>query len=230
MKALIIEDDRILSRNICESLKGELRMAQAFDGEEGLERLFQETFDVVILDVMMPKMNGYEVLEQMRTHGIDTPVLMLTALGQTSDQVKGLRAGADDYLTKPFDLDILQARLEALLRRTHRESSASVSKHSFLDLVMDTDTRTARIGAQKLDLHGKQFDFLLFMVENKNVIVHKERLFRRVWGFYSTTEFSVIEVYASQIRKQLRQFDYEKYLKTIRGIGYILTDDSNLYG
>ena len=95
---------------------------------------------------------------------------------------------------------------------------------------MNTDTRTARIRDQKLELHGKQFDFLLCLVENRNVIIHKERLFQRVWGFYSTTEFSVVEVYASQIRKALRQFDYEKYLKTVRGIGYILTDDSELYG
>ena len=230
MKALIVEDDKILSRNICESLKHQFQMTQAFDGEEGLERLMHERFDVVILDVMMPKLDGFEVLEKMRSVGIDTPVLMLTALGQTVDQVRGLRLGADDYLTKPFDLDIFQARLEALLRRTRRDADDSANLHSFLDLVLDISTRTARIGGQKLDLHGKQFDFLLFLVENRNVIVHKERLFQRVWGFYSTTEFSVIEVYASQIRKILRQFDYEKYLKTVRGIGYILTDDSELYG
>ena len=112
MKALIIEDDKILSNNICESLKHKFDMAQAFDGEEGLVRLFRERFDVVILDVMMPKLNGYEVLEQMRAAGDNTPVLMLTALGQAADQVKGLRAGADDYLSKPFDLDIFQARVD----------------------------------------------------------------------------------------------------------------------
>lgn len=229
MKALIMEDDRILSNNICESLKHTFDMTQAFDGEEGLSRLFRESFDVIILDVMMPKLNGYEVLEQLRAGGITTPVLMLTALGQPSDQVKGLRAGADDYLSKPFDLDIFQARLEALVRRARREGPPE-STRAFLELTMNTDTRTARIGDQKLELHGKQFDFLLCLVENRNVIIHKERLFQRVWGFYSTTEFSVVEVYASQIRKILRQFDYEKYLKTVRGIGYILTDDSELYG
>lgn len=229
MKALIVEDDRILSNNICESLKHTFDMAQAFDGEEGLSRLFRESFDVIILDVMMPKLNGYEVLEQLRAGGITTPVLMLTALGQPSDQVKGLRAGADDYLSKPFDLDIFQARLEALIRRARREGPPENTR-TFLELTMNTDTRTARIRDQKLELHGKQFDFLLCLVENRNVIIHKERLFQRVWGFYSTTEFSVVEVYASQIRKALRQFDYEKYLKTVRGIGYILTDDSELYG
>ena len=229
MKALIVEDDKILSNNICEILKHQFDMAQAFDGEEGLARLAQERFDVVILDVMMPKLGGYELLKHMRAGGDMTPVLMLTALGQASDQVRGLRAGADDYLTKPFDLDIFQARLEALLRRAKRDGSPRDDR-TFLDLRMDTDTRTARIGEQKLDLHGKQFDFLLVLVENRNAIVAKERLFQRVWGFYSTTEYSVVEVYASQIRKLLRQFGYEKYLKTVRGIGYILTDDSSLYG
>ena len=230
MKALIVEDDRILSNNICESLKHRFHMVQAFDGEEGLSRLFREHFDVAILDVMMPKLNGYEVLEQLRAAGNSTPVLMLTALNSSSDQVKGLRAGADDYLAKPFDLDVFQARLDALVRRSRRDGDLPENVFSFLDLTMYTDTRTARIGEGKLDLHGRQFDFLLYLVENKNVIVPKERLFQRIWGFYSSTEYSVVEVYASQIRKALRQFGYEKYLKTVRGVGYILTDDSELYG
>lgn len=229
MKALIVEDDRILSNNICESLRHKFEMHQAFDGEEGLNRAFRERFDVIILDVMMPKLDGFEVVSRLREANISTPVLMLTALNQSADQVRGLRAGADDYLSKPFDLDIFQARLDALVRRSRREEPEDHSR-TFLDLVVDVNTRTARIGEGKLDLHGKQFDFLQFLVENQNVIVHKERLFQRVWGFYSSTEYSVVEVYASQIRKLLRQYDYEKYLKTVRGIGYILTDDSELYG
>ncbi len=231
MRALIVEDDKLLSNNICESLKHKFDMTQAFDGEEGLNCLLRENYDVVILDVMMPKLNGYEVLEQLRARGVTPPpVLMLTALSQAADQVKGLRAGADDYLSKPFDLDIFLARVDALVRRSYRGVAEDRSVITFLDLTMNTNTRTARIGEGKLDLHGRQFDFLLCLVENKNVIVHKERLFQRIWGFYSSTEFSVVEVYASQVRKALRQYDYEKYLKTVRGIGYILTDDSELYG
>ena len=116
MKALIVEDDRILSNNICEILKSQYEMSQAFDGVEGLSRLSRERFDVVILDVMMPKLNGYEVLEQMRSGGLDTPVLMLTALDQTADQVRGLRSGADDYLCKPFGVMELVSRVRARLR------------------------------------------------------------------------------------------------------------------
>ena len=108
MKALIVEDDRILSNNICESLRHKFEMHQAFDGEEGLNRAFRERFDVIILDVMMPKLDGFEVVARLREANISTPVLMLTALNQSADQVKGLRAGADDYLSKPFELDIFQ--------------------------------------------------------------------------------------------------------------------------
>ena len=230
MRALIVEDDRILSNNICESLNHKFEMVQAFDGEEGLDRIFKEDFDVIILDVMMPNVNGYEVLEQMRQAGNQTPVLMLTALSQATDQVKGLSSGADDYLTKPFDLSVFHARIDALVRRTHRGDSGVFSTKSFLDMVIDLNVRTVKINDKKLDLHGKQFDFLLYLVENKNSIVPKERLFQKIWGFYSSTEFSVVEVYASQIRKELRRFDYEKYLKTIRSVGYILTDDVEIYG
>lgn len=230
MRALIVEDDRILSNNICESLNRKFEIVQAFDGEAGLDRLFKEDFDVVILDVMMPRINGYEMLEQMREAGNHTPVLMLTALNQPADQVKGLSKGADDYLAKPFDLSVFHARIDALIRRTHRGDAATDSTKSFLDMVIDINVRTVKIGDKKLDLHGKQFDFLLYLVENQNSIVPKERLFQRIWGFYSSTEFSVVEVYASQIRKELRRFDYEKYLKTIRSVGYILTDDVEIYG
>jgi len=117
------------------------------------------------------------------------------------------------------------------VRRARRDDPTTESGAlSFLDLILDINTRTVRVGDSKLELHGRQFDFLQVLIENKNIIVHKERLFQRVWGFYSSTDFSVVEVYASQLRKALRQFDYEKYLKTVRGVGYILTDDSELYG
>lgn len=230
MKALIIEDDRILSNNICESIKHMFDMTQAFDGEEGLQAAFDGEYDIVILDVMMPKLNGHEVLAQMRQNGNATPVLMLTALDRAVDQIKGLRAGADDYLSKPFDIDVLQARLEALVRRSKSGLPAQDNVLCFLDLSMNLNTRTVRLEKDKLDLPGKQFDLLEYLIQNKNIIVHKERIFQHIWGFYSTTEFSVVEVYASQIRKVLKAYGYDKYLKTVRGIGYMLTDDSELYG
>lgn len=230
MKVLIIEDDKRLSDNICKSLKNNMEMKQAFDGEEGLLCMDKENFDIVILDVMMPKIDGFEVLRTMRANGIDTPVIMLTALNQIRDQVQGLNAGADDYLAKPFDLSVLQARIEAILRRSHVNEMPDANKKSFLGLVMDSNTRTAKIDNSKLELRGKQFDLLWMLVCQKNTIVSRELLFQKVWGFYVTTEMSVVDVYVSQIRKELRKYDYEKYFRTIKGIGFLLTDDEEIYG
>ncbi len=230
MKALIIEDDKRLSDNICKGLKNKMEMTQAFDGEQGLLYMDKEEFDIVILDVMMPKIDGFEVLRSMRANGIDTPVIILTALNQIRDQVRGLNSGADDYLAKPFDMSVLQAHIEAVLRRSYVNELPDANIKTFLKLVMDTNTRTAKIDGKKLELRGKQFDLLLMLVLQKNIIVSRELLFQKVWGFYSTTEMSVVDVYVSQIRKELRKYDYEKYFRTVKGIGYLLTDDEEIYG
>jgi two-component system response regulator CiaR len=230
VKGIIIEDDRILSDEICESLRDMVELTQAFDGEEGLLALTAGSFDVVIMDIMMPKISGFDLVSQIRREGIATPVLMLTALGRTADQVRCLNAGADDYLTKPFDIDVLQARLKAIVRRTKGTAATGDDAVKFLDLSVKLNTRTAKIGDARLDFPGKQFDMMVYLLEHRNVIVHKENLFQHVWGFYSSTGFSVVDVYASQIRKELQKHGYDKFFKTVRGIGYILTDDSALYG
>lgn len=230
MKALIIEDDVRLSNNICESLKDVFEMSQAFDGEEGLVKLGNGTYDFVILDVMMPKMDGFEVLKEMRKMGISTSVLMLTALNQSVDQVKGLKAGADDYLSKPFDISVLRARIEALLRRTNMDKVPDENIKTFEGLVLDVNKRIAKIDGQKLELRGKQFDLLLLLVEKQNVIVPKELVFQKIWGFYTATEMSVVDVYVSQVRKELRKYRYDIYLKTVRSVGFLLTNDEEIYG
>lgn len=227
MKALIIEDDRVLSENVAESIQHLFHVQQAFTGREGISLTEKDEFDVIILDIMMPNMSGYEVLKYLRDERIDTPVLFLTALNTVQDKVKGLKAGADDYLAKPFDIDELTARLEALVRRNNA-GYAKDGLLTFLDLTVNVSNRTVKLGENVLALHGKQFDLLEYLVSNKNVIVHKERIFKRVWGFFSTTEFNVVEVYTSQLRKLLKPYGYDKYLKTVRGLGYILTDDADV--
>lgn len=230
MKGLIIEDDKMLSDRICETLKYMLELTQAYDGEEGLMLLMAGSFDVIILDIMIPKMSGYDLVAHIRREGIKTPVLILTALGRTTDQVRALKSGADDYLTKPFDIDVLQARLEALVRRSKVTSTEDSNIVRFLNLSLKLNTRTSKIGESKLELPGKQFDMLVYLIEHRNTIVHKEKLFQHIWGFYSVSSFSVVDVYTSQIRKELQKHGYDKYFKTIRGIGYILTDDCEIYG
>ena len=229
-RILVVDDEPSITEFVGYALRKEGFSVDVVDnGEDALSRAMKNDYDLFVLDIMLPGIDGYELCRRLRTH-TSSPVLFLSARDSELDKVVGLEIGGDDYLSKPFDLDIFQARLDALVRRTRRDESAQREGLRFLELTLWTNTRTARIGDGKLDLHGKQFDFLYYLVENKNVIVHKERLFQRVWGFYSATDFSVVEVYASQIRKLLRQYDYEKYLKTVRGIGYILTDDSELYG
>lgn len=227
MKALIVEDDRVLSGNICESLKHMFETEQAFDGLEGLARIDHCDYDVIVLDIMMPKMDGLSLLREIRESGNTTPVLMLTALEQASDKVKGLRAGADDYLAKPFDIDELRARLEVLLRRAKPGYTGQTLQ--FLELEINLSSRTARIGEHALNLPGKQFELLEYMVSNKNILVHRDRIFQRVWGYYSSTSFSVIDVYLSQLRKELKKHGYDKYLRTVHSMGYILTDDVELH-
>lgn len=224
MKALIIEDDKTLSGNLAESIQHMFQVKQAYDGAEGIALAEKEEFDVIVLDVMMPNLSGYEVLEYLRANKIATPVLFLTALNTVQDKVKGLKAGADDYLAKPFDIDELLARLEALVRRG-KNGYQNDGLISFLDLTIHPGSRSVKIGEQRLTLQGKQYELLEYLVTNKNVIVHKERIFSRIWGFYSTTEFNVVEVYASQLRKILKPYGYDKYIKTVRGLGYILTED-----
>lgn len=228
MKVLVVEDDKISSGNICESIKHMCTVDQAFDGLAGLEMIGKGEYDVIVLDIMMPKMDGYRVLTEIRSRGVTTPVLLLTALDQVPDKVRGLRAGADDYLAKPFDISELQARVEALGRRT--KAGYIGSSLVFLDLSINAGTRTARIGDQKINLPGKQFDLLEYLVRNKNILVHRERIFQRIWGFYSSTDLNVIDVYLSQLRKELKKHGYDRYLKTMHGLGYILTDDAELYG
>ncbi|MGI6326857.1 MAG: response regulator transcription factor [Saccharofermentanales bacterium] len=229
MRLLVVEDDKNTSGNICESVKHLFTVDQAFDGAEGLQFIMNNEYDVIVLDIMMPKVDGLKLLSEIRCRGITTPILLLTALDQVSDKVRGLQVGADDYLAKPFDIFELQARLEALVRRTTSGGYAGV-KLTFLDLSINISTRSARIGDSKLNLPGKQYDLLEYLVRNKNVLVHKERIFQRIWGFYSSTDLNVIDVYISQLRKELKKYDYDRYLKTLHGLGYILTDDADLYG
>ena len=226
---LVVDDDGDLRALLKTALERDGHQVSLLDRGGAVSEAHCRWADCILLDVMMPGEDGFATCRRIRALAA-CPILFLTAKTEEADVLTDLGLGGDDYLSKPFDLDIFQARLDALVRRTRRDESAQREGLRFLELTLWTNTRTARIGDGKLDLHGKQFDFLYYLVENKNVIVHKERLFQRVWGFYSATDFSVVEVYASQIRKLLRQYDYEKYLKTVRGIGYILTDDSELYG
>ncbi|WP_121610459.1 response regulator transcription factor [Mesobacillus foraminis] len=223
MKLLIIEDDKYLSDSICETTKEMFETEQAFDGEEGLFLAEQNIFDVIILDIMLPHMNGYEVLKHLRKQNIMTPVIMLTAKDGIDDKIQGFKVGADDYLVKPFHREELLLRLEAMVRRSGGMLKENVI--AFKDLKLNIKNKSAEIGGEILKLNGKQFDLLEYLVNNKNTILTKEQIFDRIWGFESETSTTVVEVYASNLRKNLKKFSYDQYIKTFRGLGYMLSDN-----
>lgn len=191
-------------------------------GEEGILYAEQEIYDAIILDIMMPFMNGYEVLSKLRADKIFTPVLILTAKDGIDDKLKGFRSGADDYLVKPFNREELVARVEALIRRASGNYTENVIE--FNGLTLDLNSRKAIANNKEVVLQGKQFDMLEYLINSKNTIITKEQIFDKIWGFNSETTTNVIEVYASGLRKELKKIGYDKYLKTIRGVGYIWSE------
>lgn len=219
MRILIIEDDKILAKTVEQCIKEKYEVDHAYDGEEGVLYAKQDIYDAIILDIMMPIMNGYEVLSSLRNNKIYTPVLILTAKDGISDKVQGFRAGADDYLVKPFNREELIIRLEALIRRASGNYTENVIK--FKDLSLDLNSRKVSANGKEIVLQGKQFDMLEYLINSKNTIITKEQIFDKIWGFNSETTANVIEVYASGLRKELKKIGYDKYLKTIRGVGYI---------
>lgn len=222
MRVLIVEDDRILAKTVEQCLGKQYDIDHAYDGEEGVLYAEQEIYDLIILDIMMPVMNGYEMLAEIRKKKIGTPVLILTAKDGIDDKVKGFRTGADDYLVKPFNREELIVRAEALIRRA--KGSFSDNKLEFKGLVLDLNSRKVIAGNKEIMLQGKQFDMLEYLISSKNTIVTKDQIFDKIWGFDSDTTTNVIEVYASGLRKELKKLGYEKYFKTIRGVGYIWSE------
>ncbi|MGG4490911.1 response regulator transcription factor [Metabacillus idriensis] len=223
MKVLIIEDDKYLSESICETIKDMFETEQAFDGEEGLYLAEQNIFDAIILDIMLPHLNGYEVLQNLRKQNITTPVIMLTAKDGIDDKIQGFKVGADDYLVKPFHREELLLRLEAMVRRSGGLLKENIL--TFKELRLNIKNKSADINGEAVKLNGKQFDLLEYLLSNKNTILTKEQIFDRIWGFESDTSTTVVEVYASNLRKNLKKYGYDQYIKTFRGLGYMLTDN-----
>ncbi len=221
MQVLIIEDDKILSDTIKQCIKGKYQVEQAFDGQEGVLFATQDIYDVIILDLMMPIMNGYEVLVELRKQKITTPVLILTAKDALEDKIRGFNSGADDYLVKPFEKEELIARIDAMIRRNNR--SYLKNELEFEEIKLDLSSRRAFINDKEIILQGKQFDMLEYLINYKDKIITKEQIFDKIWGFNSETTTNVVEVYASGIRKTLKKYGCDKYFKTIRGVGYMIS-------
>ncbi|WP_270283286.1 response regulator transcription factor [Streptococcus infantarius] len=221
IKILLVEDDLSLSNSIFDFLDDFADVMQVFDGEEGLYEAESGVYDLILLDLMLPERDGFQVLKELREQGITTPVLIMTAKESLDDKGHGFELGADDYLTKPFYLEELKMRIQALLKRSGKFNDNTLSYH---ELTADTSTNTTTVNGEKVELLGKEFDLLVYFLQNQNVILPKSQIFDRIWGFDSDTTISVVEVYVSKIRKKLKGTSFAKNLQTLRSVGYILKD------
>lgn len=221
MRLLIIEDDKLLAESVGDYLKEDFTVDFAYDGEEGLYEAQKDIYDLILLDIMMPEMNGYEVLEELRKEGISTPVIFITAKDGLKDKIKGLKLGADDYVVKPFFREELLARIEAVLRRSGRWTDIGAIRYK--DLTLERKTKRVFLKDKEIFLQGKQYDLLEYLLSNKDTILTKEQIFDRIWGFDSDTMVSVVEVYISNLRKTLKNYGYTLPIKTVRGLGYMFS-------
>ena len=226
MRILLIEDEKRMAQALCEILRLEKYDVDHYDnGTDGLTAIESGVYDIVILDVMLPGMNGYEVAKRARCKGITTPILMLTAKAELDDKVTGLDSGADDYLTKPFMTKELLARLRALCRRTMNTLDGILS---FGDITLDTNTlELACVGSgQSVRLSEKEYRILEYLVSNSGKILTREQLAVKIWGFESEAEYNNVEVYMSFTRKKLAFVEAKTEIKAIRGVGYELRCDN----
>lgn len=220
IKILLVEDDLSLSNSVFDFLDdGFADVMQVFDGEEGIYEAESGIYDLILLDLMLPEKDGFQVLKELRDKGISTPVLIMTAKESLDDKGHGFELGADDYLTKPFYLEELKMRIQALLKRSGKLTDNSLT---YGDVVVDLTTNVTKVDGVEVELLGKEFELLVYFLQNQNVILPKTQIFDRLWGFDSDTTISVVEVYVSKIRKKLRGSAFGDNLQTLRSVGYIL--------
>lgn len=225
MRIMIAEDEEKLADALVQIFAKNKMTADAFgNGIDALDNALTGIYDVIVLDIMMPGMNGIEVLRKIRAEGMDTPVLMFTAKDEISDKVKGLDSGADDYLTKPFATEELLARVRALGRR----SSAAIVNSDVItcgDLSLDTAAYELSCGKNSLKLGLKEFSIMELLMKNSGRVLSKETIITKIWGYDSDAEYNNVEVYISFLRKKLDFIKSNAAIKTVRGVGYTLEED-----
>jgi two-component system OmpR family response regulator len=223
MRILLIEDDQKIASFIVKGLKAAgYAVDHASDGEEGLHLVLNEPYDVAIVDIMLPKLDGLKVIERMRKEKVNTPVIVLSAKGSVDDRVRGLQKGGDDYLTKPFAFSELLARVQALLRRA--SSASEPTRLAMGDLSIDLLTREVVRGGEKIELQPLEFSLLEYLMRHAGRVISKTMIMEHVWDYNFDPQTNVVEVRISRLRDKIdRGFD-RKLIHTVRGVGYVLKE------
>jgi two-component system response regulator MprA len=222
MRVLVVEDDASVRQALSRALRFEgYDVSTAVDGAAGLEQILDEPPDAVILDVMMPHVDGLEMTRRLRARGDATPILMLTARHEVSDRVAGLDAGADDYLVKPFALEELLARLRALLRRVEPEDREILR---VADLTLDPATRRVKRGDEVIELTKTEFQLLELLMLNRGIVLSRETIYERIWGYDFGTSSNSLDVYIGYLRRKTEPERSTRLIQTVRGVGYVIRE------
>ncbi|WP_018662223.1 response regulator transcription factor [Heyndrickxia acidiproducens] len=225
-RILLVEDEKNLARFIELELNHEgYEVKVAYDGRCGLQSALEEDWDCILLDLMLPKLSGLEVCRRLRQEK-ETPVIMITARDSIMDRVSGLDHGADDYIVKPFAIEELLARLRAIFRRLeYTEPKASMlTTYTFRDLVVEKESRLVKKDGKIIDLTKREYDLLLTLLENKNIVMTREALLNKVWGYESEVETNVVDVYIRYLRNKIDTRGQDSYIQTVRGTGYVMRE------
>ena len=224
MKCLVVEDDPSISGLVIKSLTAEgFLVTHETEGEEALDRLMRESFDVAVLDIMIPGRDGLSVLRMTREKGINTPVLLLTARSSLVERVEGLEHGADDYLTKPFHIEELIARIKALARRSKTEMLTLLS---IADLSVNLSSREVLRGSDPIELSNREFELLVYLLRNKNRVLSRTQICEHVWGYYFDVNDNLVDVYVKRLRKKIELDGSSRLIHTIRGVGYCIREEA----
>ena len=225
MRLLLVEDDPKLARSIQQGLSIEsLAVDVVGTGEDGVQRARATVYDLIILDIMLPRLDGFAVCEALRSAGLDVPILMLSARGVVEDRVKGLQAGADDYLPKPFSFAELTARVHALLRR---QKPSALRLLKIADLTLDPVTHIVKRGDQRIDLSAKEFALLEYLIRNTGQVLTRAMIAEHVWNFSWDRLTNVIDVYINHLRRKIETPGGARLIHAVRGVGYVLREEDH---
>lgn len=222
-KVLVVDDEKLIVKGVRFSLEQDgMEVDCAYDGEEALEKIRANTYDIILLDIMLPKLDGFQVCQQVREFS-DVPILMLTAKGDDMDKILGLEYGADDYITKPFNILEVKARIKAITRRTGKAAKQKKDESviNVLDMTLDTDSKRLHIGGKEINLTSKEFDVLELLVKNPDKVYSREKLLGLVWGSQYPGDVRTVDVHIRRLREKIESNPSEpKYVHTKWGVGY----------